>query len=57
MELDRAELRDVAGEQPRLVRELAGLWNEWAERSEVIPWQQILDLYTGRGRAEEDAWM
>jgi arylsulfatase len=57
MELDRAELRDVSAEQPRLVRELASLWDEWAERSEVIPWQKILDLYTRRGRTDEDAWM
>jgi arylsulfatase len=57
MELDRTELRDVAAEQPRLVRELSDLWNEWAERSEVIPWQQILDLYRRRGRTDEDAWM
>jgi len=57
MELDRTELRDVSTDQPRRVRELAALWSEWAERSDVIPWQRILDLYTRRGRTEEDAWM
>jgi arylsulfatase len=57
MGLDRTELRDVADEQPARVRELAALWEEWAERAEVIPWQRVLDLYERRGQSEEDAWM
>jgi arylsulfatase len=57
MALDRTELRDVAHERPRLVRELASLWDDWAERAEVIPWQRILDRYARLGRTEEDAWM
>jgi hypothetical protein len=39
------------------VRELAELWDEWAARADVIPWQRILDLYARRGRTDEDAWM
>jgi arylsulfatase A-like enzyme len=55
--LDRTELQDVAEERPALVRELEALWDEWADRAEVIPWQRILDLYARRGQGEEDAWL
>jgi len=57
MELDRTELHDVAADRPAVVRELAALWDEWAERAEVIPWRRILELYARRGQTEEDAWM
>ena len=57
MELDRTELRDLADEQPARVRGLAALWEEWAERAEVIPWQRVLELYARRGQGEEEAWM
>jgi arylsulfatase A-like enzyme len=57
MELDRPELHDLAESEPRVVRELIALWDEWAERAEVIPWPRILELYARRGRTEEDAWM
>jgi arylsulfatase len=57
MALDRTELHDVAGRRPALVRELAALWEAWAERTEVIPWQRVLDLYARRGQSAEDAWM
>ena len=57
MELDRTELRDLAAGRPELVRELAALWEDWAERAEVIPWPRIVELYERRGLDEEDAWM
>jgi arylsulfatase A-like enzyme len=57
MQLDRTELHDVADDQRAVVRELAALWEEWAKRADVIPWQRILDLYARRGRTDEDAWM
>jgi arylsulfatase len=57
MDLDRTELRDVADDEPARVRELAALWEAWAERAEVIPWQRILELYARRGQSEEEAWM
>jgi arylsulfatase len=57
LELDRAELHDVADEQPARVRELAALWDAWAERAEVIPWRRILEHYARRGQSEEEAWM
>jgi arylsulfatase A-like enzyme len=57
MELDRAELHDVADRHPAVVRELAAAWDAWAKRSDVIPWRQVLDLYARRGQSQEDAWM
>lgn len=38
IEADRTEQRDLAGEQPELVRELREAWEAWAARSDVGPW-------------------
>jgi arylsulfatase A-like enzyme len=57
MELDRTELHDVADRHPAVVRELAAAWDAWAARSDVIPWQRVLDLYARRGQTQEEAWM
>jgi len=57
MELDRTELADLAADEPAVVQELEELWRAWADRSDVIPWQRVLDLYARRGETEEDAWM
>jgi arylsulfatase len=40
METGRRETRDVAEGDGGLVRELAGLWEEWAYRREVLPWEE-----------------
>ncbi len=37
MENDRTELHDLAGEHPQRVREMARLWQQWAEQSNVLP--------------------
>ncbi len=34
---DRTELHDLAGEQPGRVAALAAQWQDWAERSQVLP--------------------
>jgi arylsulfatase A-like enzyme len=57
MALDRTELHDVASDNPQVVRELRSLYEAWAERADVIPWQRIVELYERRGQSEEDAWM
>lgn len=41
IEADRSEMKDVSGDHPELVRELVGLYNRWAERCGVIPWDVI----------------
>ena len=40
LEVDRAETRDLAGEQPERVAELAARWTAWANRCRVLPWPQ-----------------
>jgi len=36
---DRGEEHDLAEVHPQVVDELAGLWDAWAVRAEVIPWE------------------
>lgn len=38
MEQDRTELTDRAKEDPKRVAEMAGKWEAWAKRAQVIPW-------------------
>jgi arylsulfatase len=38
MTADRTELHDLAADHPDVVERLAGMWQAWAERSQVIPW-------------------
>jgi arylsulfatase len=38
MEMDRTELNDLAGKNRPKVNELAALYDEWAERCDVLPW-------------------
>lgn len=52
---DRTELHDLAAVYPRLVEQLAQSWRTWAERVEVIPWEDTLELYRARGLDDEDA--
>jgi arylsulfatase len=42
LEADRTELRDLAAEQPERVRELATLYQEWAEGAGVGPWPWVI---------------
>jgi arylsulfatase len=41
LEADRTELNDLAGENPEMVKELGYLYNEWAERCNVVPWSEM----------------
>ena len=38
MEADRTELHDLASRQPERVKEMAGRWETWAQRANVLPW-------------------
>ena len=38
---DRTELHDLADSKPAQVKELSGLWQQWAARSNVVPWDQL----------------
>lgn len=37
MDADRTELHDLAAEQPERVKQMAAMWQSWAERSHVLP--------------------
>jgi arylsulfatase A-like enzyme len=38
---DRTEMHDRSIDQPKRVAEMAQLWNAWAKRSNVLPWDQV----------------
>ncbi len=40
MEWDRTELHDLSKERPEIVRRLSGLYDEWAGRTGVLPWER-----------------
>ena len=40
IEADRSELHNLADEKPQKVKELADMWQEYAERTQVIPWPE-----------------
>jgi hypothetical protein len=37
MEADRTEIINLADQNPEIVREMAVLWQDWAERTNTIP--------------------
>lgn len=41
IEADRTELNNVAAQNPEKVKELVGLYNEWAKRVGVVPWKEL----------------
>jgi hypothetical protein len=38
VEADRAEMRDLASEQPERVKTMTAQWEAWARRAHVLPW-------------------
>ena len=50
MEADRTELNDLSATYPELVKELDGLYQNWADRCPVEPWDQILERRPRRRR-------
>ena len=49
LESDRTELNDLAGKQPERVKEMAAMWQDFAERRKVLPWPRTKNYgYTGR---------
>lgn len=38
---DRAELQNLAAQQPARVKELAAAWQQWADHVGVVPWEQL----------------
>lgn len=38
IEADRTEMHNLAGKYPGRVKEMVALWEQWARRTNVIPW-------------------
>lgn len=38
---DRAELKNLAAQQPDKVKELTAAWQQWADKVGVVPWEQL----------------
>ena len=38
---DRAELKNLAAQQPAKVQELTAAWQQWADKVGVVPWEQL----------------
>jgi arylsulfatase len=55
MVTDRAEMHDLASERLDIVAELGALWEKWAERVGVIPFEVTLQLYRDRGLTDTEA--
>ncbi|HEV2123470.1 MAG TPA: sulfatase-like hydrolase/transferase, partial [Chloroflexota bacterium] len=41
MERDRTELHDLTSERPETAQELVAIWNTWAKRVGVVPWEEL----------------
>jgi arylsulfatase len=44
MEADRTELDNQAAKQPEKLKELAALYEQWAKRAGVLPWEEVQKL-------------
>ena len=44
MEADRTEMHDLSGEHPDLIEDLEKAYQTWADRCEVMPWEELLEL-------------
>lgn len=48
MEADRSEMNDLSEKEPGMVKELSELYDKWAARSEVIPFEQLVQRATDK---------
>ncbi|NOX97135.1 MAG: sulfatase-like hydrolase/transferase [Nitrospirae bacterium] len=44
MEAGRTETKNIAADHPGIVKELADLYEQWARRCKVMPWDKLLEL-------------
>jgi len=42
MDAGRTEVNDLASRHPDIVRDLSGLYAKWAERCQVMPWEELV---------------
>jgi arylsulfatase A-like enzyme len=50
---DRTEQNDLAAAQPEKVKELAAMWDAWAERAQVLPYPAPLKKKPARGARKQ----
>lgn len=55
MREDRTELNDLSGRFPDRVSELVMLYEEWADRCSVMPWDELLEMRRGKGQLPESS--
>ena len=55
MDTDRAEKINLAGSNPDIFRGLVALWEAWANRVGVVPWDTVLAGYRAEGKNETEA--
>jgi arylsulfatase len=55
MDTDRAEMTDLAAQQPDIVHKLVVQWDAWADRVGVVPWDDVLAGYRAAGQDEAEA--
>ena len=41
LQIDRTETQDLAAQQPDQVKELSALWQAWADKVGVVPWEKL----------------
>jgi arylsulfatase len=44
MEKDRTEMHDLSGEMPEKSQEMVALYEDWASKSHVLPWEEIQQI-------------
>ncbi|QGY47556.1 sulfatase-like hydrolase/transferase [Maribellus comscasis] len=45
MKTDRTEMKDLADQFPEKVEEMSEMYAGWAEKNNILPWQEITKLY------------
>lgn len=54
LETDRTEMHNLAAQLPGKVEEMASMYVEWATKNNVLPWNQIQNLYKQKRRNEQN---
>ncbi|MBI4909416.1 MAG: arylsulfatase [Acidobacteria bacterium] len=47
VEADRTEMQDLAAKQPDRVAKMSALYDQWAIRAQIEPWQKVVDAPRG----------
>ena len=52
LETDRSEMHDLASTESEKVTEMAALYDNWASKNHVLPWNKIEELYREKRNKE-----